>query len=285
MVEEALAYGRQIFSLNMLYTYLTRFIGIVIVLIITKLLVVYSFKLIDHILIEREKKYMDQRRSKTIQMLLKSILRYSIYFFAIMVILSLLNFPITSILAGAGIVGVALGFGAQTLVKDVINGFFILFEDQFGVGDYIETAGVQGIVKQVGLRTTYIDSRGGEEHIIPNSEIRQVTNYSMDSIRVMVDIGVAYDARSDKVIEVLEKMCEEVAREKEDIIDEGPTVLGVQELGDSSVSYRLWARVRPLQQWQLGRYLKKRSKETLTDAGIEIPYPHHVIISKKDEEA
>ncbi|MFW5995763.1 MAG: mechanosensitive ion channel family protein [Halanaerobiaceae bacterium] len=284
MIEEILAYGRQMISMDMLYIYLTRIIGILVIIIITRLLIVYGFRIIDHLLIKREKKYLDRRRSETIQMLLKSVLRYCLYFFAVMSILSLLNFPVTSFLAGAGIVGVALGFGAQTLVKDIINGFFILFEDQFGVGDYIETADVQGVVKQVGLRTTSIESRGGEEHIIPNSEIRQVTNYSMDTIRVIVDIGVAYDARSEKVIEVLEKMCQEVAEEKGDIIEEGPTVLGVQELGDSSVSYRLWARVQPMQQWQLGRYLKKRSKEILTDAGIEIPYPHRVIISKKEEE-
>ena len=280
-MDSLLSFFKEVITLQRLYTYAVNLLGIILIIIIAKLVLKYGNKLIDHLLIKSDVNNLSTRRSKTLQMLLKSVIRYTIYFFAVMIILSILNIPITSILAGAGIVGVALGFGAQTLVEDVINGFFILFEDQFGVGDYVETAGVEGVVEQIGLRTTYIKTFGGEEHIIPNGQIRQVSNYCAGSIRVLVDVGVTYNASGDRVIEVLEEMCEKISQEKKDVIKEGPTVLGVQELGDSSVSYRLWTRVKPMSQWQMARYLKKRSKETLEEAGISIPYPHRVIINNE----
>jgi len=260
-----------------------NFLLIVGILLVSRLLIKLSFRFIDSLLIKSKQKYINERRTKTIQMLMKSISRYGIYFFAILTILSILNVPVGSLVAGAGILGVALGFGAQNLVKDIINGFFILFEDQFGVGDYIETAGVDGVVEEIGLRTTSIRSFGGELHIVPNSEISQVSNYSNGSMRVMIDVGVSYDENPARVMEALEFLCTDIAKEKSDIITEGPKVLGVQDLAESSVVFRIWAKVLPMEQWQMGRYIKQRIKETLDEEGVEIPYPHMVLMTGKEK--
>ncbi|MFW6381440.1 MAG: mechanosensitive ion channel family protein [Bacillota bacterium] len=272
-----------VLTVDMVYRYSLKLIGIILVLIAGRIGIGLAHKFIDRMVEDYKDKYTNPRRVRTLQMLLKSVLKYLVYFFAAMIVLSMMNVPITSLLAGAGVLGVALGFGAQTLVKDVINGFFILFEDQFAVDDYIQAAGIDGTVEQIGLRTTNIRSFGGELHIVPNSQITQVTNYSDGNMRVMVDIGVSYDENPGQVIEVLEELCGQIAEEKGDIITDGPRVLGVQDLGDSSVVFRIWAKTQPMKQWEMGRYIKQRVKEKLDETGINIPYPHVVVVSNNKQ--
>lgn len=269
----------EVFTAKLIMQYLIKIIGSLVIIISSQVLIKIGNKTIDRLLASQIR-YSSERRRNTLRMLLKSFLRYSIYFFAVMVILSIFNVPIASLLAGAGIIGLAIGFGAQSLVKDIINGFFVLFEDQFGVGDYIKTAGVEGIVEEIGLRTTSIRNFGGEQHVVPNGEITQVTNYSSGNMRVMVDVGVTYEESPSHVIEELEKLCGEIAKEKKDVITDGPTVLGVQELASSSIVIRVWAKVIPMEQWQMSRYIKRRIKEHLDETGIEIAYPHMVLMSK-----
>lgn len=239
-------------------------------------------RFIDRLIKEEEGK--DIRRKKTMMLLLRSILKYTIYFFTAVIILSIFGLPVASLIAGAGILGLAVGFGAQSLVKDVINGFFILFENQFSVGDYVEAAGKEGIVEELGLRTTIIRNFAGQVHIIPNGEIGQVTNYSEGKMRVLVDVGISYDESPSEAIEHLNKLCETIAKEKADVLMEGPTVLGVQELAESSIVLRILAKVKPMEQWAMNRYIKQRVKEYLDEVGIEIPYPHRVLISKGNTE-
>lgn len=275
----------QLIVSGILVEYFIKILGAVLTIIASQILIKLGNKFINNLLKNRKKKkYRSERRRNTMMMLLKSILRYGMYFFAVMIILSLFNVPVASLLAGAGIIGVAIGFGAQNLVKDIINGFFILFEDQFGVGDYIKAAGVEGIVEEIGLRTTNIRDFGGELHIVPNSEITQVTNYSAGNMRVMVDVGVSYEEEPAHVIEVLEKLCSNIAYEKSDVITDGPRVLGVQELAASSVVIRIWAMVRPMEQWQVSRYIRQRVKETFDEVGIKIAYPHMVLVTKNEEQ-
>lgn len=248
-------------------------------LVISGLVIKFGNRYIDNLLKREREKYI--RRRNTLILLLRSALRYVIYFISSIIILSIFNVPIASLLAGAGIIGLAIGFGAQSLVKDIINGFFILFEDQFAVGDYIKIASVDGVVEELGLRTTRIRSFAGEVHIIPNGEISQVTNYSSGSMRVMVDVGVAYEEKPSQIIDILEELAGEIALEKSAVITEGPTVLGVQELAASSVVIRIWAKVKPMEQWQVARYIRQRIKERLDERGIEIAYPHVVLLSKE----
>jgi moderate conductance mechanosensitive channel len=272
------------FAIDAFLDHLLKIISILIVIIAGHIGIKLGNKFIDHIVSENNReRYISNKKIRTLRMLLKSILKYAIYFFAGLTVLSFLNVPIGSLIAGAGFIGVAVGFGAQNLVKDVINGFFILFEDQFGVGDFIKTAGVEGIVEELGLRSSRIRSFGGELHIIPNSEINQVTNYSIGNMRVLIDVGIAYEEDVDNAIEKLENLCKDIAKEKAELITDGPKVLGLHELASSSVIIRIWAMTIPMEQWGIGRYINKRVKETLDKEGIEIAYPHMVLLSKNEQ--
>lgn len=274
--------GNRLFSSVLLWNILIKAVYAALVILGAVLIIRVGNKFIDKLIKEEEGK--EIRRKNTLMLLLKSVLKYTIYFFAGIIILSIFGVPVTSLIAGAGIFGLAIGFGGQSLVKDIINGFFILFENQFSVGDYVETAGQEGIVEELGLRTTIIRNFAGQVHIIPNGEIGQVTNYSDGKMRVLVDVGISYDENPSEAIDKLEELCQIIAQEKGDVLLEGPTVLGVQELADSSVVLRILAKVKPMEQWAMGRYIKQRVKEYLDEVGIEIAYPHLVLLSKGNNE-
>jgi len=209
------------------------------------------------------------KRARTMVALTKSILRYSVYFIAGVMILGLCGVQTGALVAGAGIVGLAVGFGAKNLVEDVISGFFILFEDQFAVGDYISAAGVSGIVEEMGLRVTRLKDLGGQVHYIPNGKIAQVTNHSRGSLQAIVDIGVAYEADHNHAISVLEKACMNLAQEHPDLIATGPEVLGIVALHPDHVLIRISAGAMPLQQRKVEREIMKRAKEAMESAGIK----------------
>ncbi len=239
-------------------------------------------RLIDTLLNpERISGGLSDRRVNTLRGLARSLLKYSIYFIGGVMILEELGVPTTSILAGAGILGLAVGFGAQNLVRDVITGFFILFEDQFAVGDYVTISGVTGYVADMGLRVTKIRSWTGEMHIIPNGKIEQVTNYSRTGSGVLLEVSVAYEEDLDHVISVINDICHKMAQEMPDLVIEEPKALGVVELGDSGVTIQVFGLVKPLQHWAYARELRKRLKEEFERVGIEIPYPHYVIMKKQ----
>lgn len=226
-----------------------------------------------------QRRRMDERRLRTLATLIQSCIRYVFYFVGGLTILQLFNVPITSVLATAGIGGLALGFGAQSLVRDVITGFFLVFEGQFGVGDYIQAAGVEGIVEEMGLRVTRIRDFGGQLHIIPNGQITQVTNFMGSGMRVMFEVGISYEADVDRAIQVLQERLDQLAAHQTEVLGEvliveGPKVLGVSALSDSSVSLLIWAKAKPMGQWQVERELRKACKQALEQAGISIPYPH-----------
>lgn len=217
------------------------------------------------------------RRHKTLLILTKSVVRYALYFIAGVMILQQLGLNTASILAAAGIGGLAVGFGAQNLVRDVITGFFIIFEDQFAVGDEVSIGNYTGIVEEMGIRSTRLRGFGGEVYIIPNGQITEVTNFSGGSMRVMFDVGISYEADVDRALRVLADLCREVGSRIPGII-EGPQVLGVQELGDSSVNIRIYARARGTDRWAVERELKLAVKKRLDEEGIEIPYPHRTLL-------
>ena len=271
-------------TVELFFGYIYKSIEIVIILVVSRITIKLGNKFITKVIKRKRNKSTNRRKVDTLQTLLKSILRYGIYFFATMLILSILQIPIGSLLAGAGIVGVALGFGAQNLVKDIINGFFVLFEDQFWVGDYVKIANIEGIVEEIELRTTTIRSFSGEINILPNRLIEKVTNYSVGNMRVMIDVGVSYEESPEKVFNILEDLCKEISREKNNIITEGPDVLGIQDFASSSMVIRIWAMVKPMEQWQIGRYIRKRVKEKFDEINIEIPYQHVVLMEKEQEE-
>ena len=225
----------------------------------------------------------DERRVNTLSGLAKSMLKYSIYFVGGVMVLDELGVPTTSILAGAGVLGLAVGFGAQNLVRDVLSGFFILFEDQFAVGDYVKIAGAEGTVQEIGLRVTRVQIWTGEIHIIPNGLIDHVVNYSRSGMGVVLEVAVALEVDLDRAIDIINNICHEVAEERSDQVVDEPQVLGVTRLDSSGATIQIFGKVNPMQQWSFGRELRKRIKEAFDQEGIEIPYPHRVLINKQEK--
>lgn len=262
-------------------------IRIALTLLIAYLIIKASNSAIDGIILKRRPDHaqlFDDRKAKTLSSLLRSVVRYVVYAFAIIAILRQIGIDTTGLLAGAGLAGLAIGFGAQSLVRDIINGFFILFEDHFAVGDYVSIGDVSGIVESLGLRVTRVRGFGGELHIIPNGQVEKIVNHMGSSMRVIFGVTVGYGADIDYVIDVLNRDFENAKLEIPDIV-EGPTVVGVNELGDSGVELRIMARTKPMQQWGVERALKKRVKDVFDREGIVIPYRHMQVLVSREEHA
>jgi small conductance mechanosensitive channel len=195
---------------------------------------------------------------------------------ALFMILSELGIDIGPLLAGAGVIGIAVGFGAQSLIKDLLGGMFILIEDQYNKGDVVKIAGIAGLVEEVNLRRTVLRDLEGIVHSIPNGQITTVSNYTRDWARVKLDISVGYGEDMDHVFKVINRVGKELAEDKyfKDLIKTPPQVLRVQKFGDSGIDIRVLGDVRPMKQWEVTGELRKRLKKAFDDEGIEIPWPH-----------
>ncbi|WP_331618328.1 mechanosensitive ion channel family protein [Serpentinicella sp. ANB-PHB4] len=223
---------------------------------------------------------MDPHRMSTIRGLLKNLLKYIIYFIAFTSIARLF-IDITGLIATAGVGGLAIGFGAQNLVRDVITGFFILIEEQYNVGAFVQVDGISGIVEDMTLRVTKIRDFNGDLHIVPNGEVKKVTNKSNGKMRALVEMSIAYEEDIDRAIEVLTQASEKLQAENQSIL-EGPTVLGVSRLDDSDVVISVMAKTVPMEQWSTERLMLKTFKQAFDKEGIEIPYPRRVIINQSE---
>lgn len=268
-------------KLELIDTIITKSITIIIIAILMAITIKVANKMINKIVkkqIESNLKFtMDEKKANTIGALLKSIVRYSVYFIGITTMLSSLFGNISWAFASVG--GVAVGLGAQNFVKDLINGLFILVEDQFAVGDFVTIQNSQGIVEAIGLRTTELRDFSGDVHIIPNGMIQLVTNHSKGNMRVLVDIEVAYEEDIENAISIINGVCKNYNEKNENITT--PTkVLGVMSLNPSGVTIRVVGEAKPMTQWEAERELRKEIKVKLDKAGIEIPYPKTQIIAK-----
>ncbi|MDZ5606615.1 mechanosensitive ion channel family protein [Bacillus pseudomycoides] len=222
-----------------------------------------------------------ERRTLTIAKLLENIVAYVVIFIMLIAILGVFHINVAGLLAGAGVVGLAIGFGAQSLVKDVITGAFILLEDQFSVGDYVRIGQFEGVVLEIGLRTTKIKSWTGEINILPNGSIIQVTNFSVSNSIAFVDVSISYDSDIARAEQIIEELLEELPEKYEQMVAT-PQLLGVQTLGASEVVLRVIAEVEPMQHAPIARALRKEIKNRLDLHGIEIPYPHMVLYNRKE---
>jgi small conductance mechanosensitive channel len=199
-----------------------------------------------------------------------------------LMILRELGLDITPLIAGAGVAGVALGLGAQTLVRDVIGGFLILLEDQFAVGDTIQVGDIGGAVEKMTLRATFLRDMEGTLHVIPNGEMRIVSNLTKNWSRAMVDLGVAYEEDIGRVVAALGKIGQDIYQDKElaPLLLEEPTVTGVEALGDWAVTVRIMVKTKPGKQWDVARELRRRVKESFEREGIEMPYPRREVLMR-----
>jgi len=227
-----------------------------------------------------------RKRADTLSSVIGNILTICIIIVAVITIMGQLDIPIAPVLASAGIVGVALGFGAQHLVKDVISGFFILLDDQIRVGDVVQIAGKGGLVENINLRMTILRDLAGNVHYVRNGEIDVVTNMTKEYSRYVFDIGVAYREDVDEVIEVVKKVDENMRNDpqfKDDIL-EPVEILGLDQFADSAIIIKARTKTKPVRQWAVGREFNKRLKKMFDEKDIEIPFPHITLYMGQDKQ-
>jgi|AntRauTorcE11897_2_1112592.scaffolds.fasta_scaffold17230_1 small conductance mechanosensitive channel len=220
-----------------------------------------------------------QQRTKTLQRVSTTTVKILIIVVTLMVLLSEFGLDIGPLLAAAGVAGVALGFGAQYLIQDIISGFFILIEDQYSMGDVICLNDTCGAVEEVTLRVTKLRDLDGVVHYIQNGQINVASNMSQHFSRVNLNVGVAYESDIDEVIEVINRIGQEMADDSEwgeQIIKE-PSFFRVDELGDSAIYLKVLGDVKPGQQWAVTGELRRRLKNAFDKAHIEIPFPQQVM--------
>ena len=227
-----------------------------------------------------------QKRVETIGAVIISTLTVSFIIIALVMILPEFGIEIGPILAAAGIVGVALGFGAQHLVKDVISGFFILMDDQIRVNDVVQIAGKGGLVENVDLRKTVLRDLAGNVHYVRNGEIGVVTNMTKGYSRYVFEIGVAYRENVDEVIEVIKEIDEGMRNDPaySDDILEPIEILGLDQFADSAVVIKARTKTKPIKQWAVGREFNKRLKKRFDEKDIEIPFPHVTLYMGQDKQ-
>lgn len=227
----------------------------------------------------------DSQRLLTLLPLIRNFVRIALAVFATLIVLSELGIDIAPLLAGAGVVGLAIGFGAQTLVKDVITGIFMLVEDSIAVGDWVRISDQLGRIESMSIRTVRIRDIDGQVHTIPFGEITMVTNLNREFGIALMDIGVAYREDYDEVVKVLERVGQELYEDPDwngDILSP-LEVQGLQNLGDSAVEIRVRYRTKPVTQWKIRREFLRRVKKAFDAEGIEIPFPHQTIYFGEDK--
>jgi moderate conductance mechanosensitive channel len=231
----------------------------------------------DALLETREHSLRAEQRIEALASVLRSIVSFLIFTVAAFMVLGELGVQLGPLLAGAGILGVALGFGSQSLVKDFLSGIFILIEDQFGVGDIVDLdMETSGSVEAVSLRTTRLRAIDGTVWHVPNGEIRRVGNKSQHWSRALIDVEVAYGTNVEHAKRVIEAVAAEVADADRDVL-EAPEVWGVEALGANGVAIRLVVKTRPSEQFRVSRVLRERLKEAFDREGIEIPFPQQTV--------
>jgi small conductance mechanosensitive channel len=257
---------------------ITSGLRILLVLAVTFIIIKIIGLSLDYAFIRLEKRQDGEmrKRTDTLKAVVRNVINMALMAVAVIMILDNLGVKIGPILTAAGVLGVAVGFGAQQLVRDVINGFFILLDDQIRVGDVVDIAGKSGLVETVNLRMTTLRDAAGNVHFVRNGEITVVTNMTKEFSRYVFDIGVAYRENVDEVIRVIQLVDEDMRRDpvfQQDIL-EPIEVLGLDKFADSAVIIKARTKTRPLRQWAVGREFNRRLKMKFDEMGIEIPFPH-----------
>lgn len=225
-----------------------------------------------------------ERHARTVLMVSRSLVRYVLFFVGLVMVLRVLGVDYAAILAGAGVAGLAIGFGAQTLVRDFLSGFFLLFEDVMGVGDVITSGKVAGVVEYIGLRATHIRAFDGTLNVVPNGEFTVIGNWNRDWMRAIVAVDLAYEQDTERGMAVARQVADQWFSENQDVALEPPEVQGILAFGESGVTVRILAKVRPLEHWKTERDLRARLKKVFDQAGVEIPFARRVVYHRSDSE-
>ncbi|MEK4513590.1 MULTISPECIES: mechanosensitive ion channel family protein [Paenibacillus] len=249
---------------------------VLLIFILTRIFIKIIHRLIDQSLERREKSrlQMNPRRFITVGELLKNITSFTSNLIMLMLVLGEFGFKLAPLLAGAGVLGLAVGFGAQSLVKDVITGFFVILEDQFAVGDVIQTGTLKGTVEMIGLRSTRLVSYTGEVHIVPNGLITNVTNYSLGNALAVVDLPFSNKMKLEESISMLRKAMLDL-KENNNNVEQVPNVLGIQSLTASEFVLRIAVECPPGSKGEMERLIQAYAKEALEQAELLKPATDH----------
>ncbi|MBE0416075.1 MAG: mechanosensitive ion channel family protein [Dehalococcoidia bacterium] len=258
-------------------------VRILIILLISAALYLALRRLVPRVVVHAVQRRMAKKLTEEVEKRTKTLSRALVWIGTVLIvvvaafmILSEVGIDITPLLAGAGIVGIALGFGAQYLIRDLIAGLFVIIEDQYDVGDVVKLGDVSGIVEEINLRRTVLRDLDGIMHIIPNGQSAVASNYTRDWSRVNLNVSVAYGTDLDHAISVINRVCAEMAAEPywKELILKAPEVLRVDNLGDSGIEIKILGDTKPIRQWEVMGELRKRIKKAFDEEGIEIPWPH-----------
>jgi small conductance mechanosensitive channel len=227
------------------------------------------------------------QQMRTLAGVITSVGVFVILFVATLEVLSLLGLNLGPLLASAGIAGLAIGFGAQTLVKDVINGFFILLENQYDVGDTVRIAGVKGVVEAMSMRSTVLRDDDGTVHIVPNSEVRLVSNQTRDWSQLTLRVTVAYSEPSDRIVALLQQVGDDVRNDPAFAADmlSDVQVLGLERVGNTEAEYLLVVKTQPNKQYGLGRELRRRIKDSFQKNKVQTAGPGRVYVVEQGRDA
>lgn len=225
----------------------------------------------------------EHKREDTLISIFTWTCRIILLFVAALMVLQEFGIPIAPILAGAGIVGLAVGFGGQYLIRDIISGFFIILENQYRLGDVVTIDETGGLVEDISLRMTTLRDLDGTVHHIPHGEIKKVSNLSKDFARVNLNIGIAYNSNLDRVIKIVNSVGDELSEDPywKELIIKSPQFLRVDDFAESSIVLKILGETQPLKQWEVTGELRKRIKIVFDKEGIEIPFPQRVIHHSK----
>ena len=251
---------------------LIRFIDVV--LIVAGAVVLY---MLARAITRRVLRITRARRAATYINVVYSIIGYVIFFIALVLILRVFGVDYTAIVAGAGVVGLAVGFGAQTMIRDFLSGLFLLFEDLIDVGDFVTVGDVAGTVEVVGLRVTKVRVFDGTLHVVPNGELTRFGNRNRGYMRAIVTLDLAYEQEAKKGLALLQRVADEWYSENSDAAIEPPAVLGLLNFGESGVQARVAVKVLPGRQWEAERQLRLRIKQAFDATGVEIPFARRVV--------
>jgi len=261
---------------------LIKLFSIVLIILVGKIVIWLTLKFIKKVLFNKRIKASNKisnKKMESVYSLSKSVVRFVVWFFVIVAVLDKFGISANSLLATAGIGGVALAFGAQDLVKDVVSGGFLFIESQYEIGDLVKIADVMGIVQGINMRNTEIKAYTGEVIIIPNGSIGTVINYSKANNLAVLDIGVAYEEDIQRAADSILATVKAYKETHDNVVGE-PQYAGVISLGESDITLRVVVDVKPITQFQTQRDLLQLIKENFDKEDIEIPYPRRVVINK-----
>jgi len=273
------------FNIEDLYPYADRILRVILILVLAWIASRIINRLIRSLRIEitkvmashaEESREALEKRAATIGGVLRKTAVVLVWTVAVIMAVNELGYDIGPLIAGAGIAGVAIGFGAQSVVKDVFSGMFLLIENQIRVGDVAQVNGTGGLVEEINLRTTVLRDLSGTVHIFPNGTIQTLANLTREFSFYVFDVGVAYKENTDQVVEALRSVDDDIRADPEfgPSILEPLEILGVDQFADSAVIVKARIKTKPIRQWAIGREMNRRIKKKFDELGIEIPFPH-----------